>query len=93
MFEAKLAQSSLLKKVLDALREIVEDANLDCSSSGESSSASPSFTMLCHCFCPGIKCQAMDSSHVALVSFELSSDGFEPYRCDRNITLGLKLAT
>ena len=35
MFEAKLAQSSLLKKVLDALREIVEDANLDCSSAGE----------------------------------------------------------
>ena len=35
MFEAKLAQSSLLKKVLDALREIVEDANLDCSSDGE----------------------------------------------------------
>jgi proliferating cell nuclear antigen len=74
MFEAKLAQSSLLKKVLDALREIVEDANLDCTSSG-------------------LKCQAMDSSHVALVSFELSSEGFEPYRCDRNITLGIKLAT
>ena len=35
MFEAKLAQSSLLKKVLDALRELVEDANLECSSSGE----------------------------------------------------------
>ena len=35
----------------------------------------------------------MDSSHVALISFELSSDGFEPYRCDRNITLGIKLAT
>lgn len=74
MFEAKLAQSGLLKKVLDALKEIVEDANLDCSSSG-------------------IKCQAMDSSHVALVSLELSSDSFEPYRCDRNITLGIKLAT
>ena len=34
MFEAKLAQSSLLKKVLDALRELVEDTNLDCNSSG-----------------------------------------------------------
>lgn len=37
MFEAKLAQSSLLKKVLDALRELVEDTNLDCNSSGSSS--------------------------------------------------------
>ena len=36
MFEAKLAQSSLLKKVLDALRELVEDTNLDCNSSGTS---------------------------------------------------------
>ena len=39
MFEAKLAQSSLLKKVLDALKEIVEDTNLECSSSGQPSSA------------------------------------------------------
>ena len=38
MFEAKLAQSSLLKKVLDALRELVEDTNLDCSSEGQSCS-------------------------------------------------------
>jgi proliferating cell nuclear antigen len=74
MFEAKLAQSSLLKKVLDALKELVEDANLECSSSG-------------------ISCQAMDNSHVALVAMELNSEGFEPYRCDRNITLGIKLST
>lgn len=74
MFEAKLAQSSLLKKVLDALRELVEDTNLDCNSSG-------------------ISCQAMDNSHVALVAMELTSEGFEPYRCDRNITLGVKLST
>ena len=37
MFEAKLAQGNLLKKVLDALREIVEEANLDCSSTGNPS--------------------------------------------------------
>lgn len=35
MFEARLVQGSLLKKVLDALRELVEETNLDCSSSGE----------------------------------------------------------
>lgn len=69
-----MAQSSLLKKILDALRELVEDANLECSSSS-------------------ISCQAMDNSHVALVAMELNSEGFEPYRCDRNITLGIKLST
>lgn len=39
----------------------------------------------------GISVQAMDTSHVCLVAVEISSDGFEPYRCDRNITLGLGL--
>lgn len=41
----------------------------------------------------GISVQTMDTSHVCLVSLELNSDGFEPYRCDRNITLGLKAQT
>ena len=35
----------------------------------------------------------MDSSHVSLVSMELSSEGFDPYRCDKNVTLGISLAT
>ena len=39
----------------------------------------------------GLSVQAMDGSHVCLVSVELNSDGFEPYRCDRNITLGIGL--
>ena len=47
----------------------------------------------CACVCAGISCQAMDNSHVALVAMELNSEGFEPYRCDRNITLGIKLST
>lgn len=33
----------------------------------------------------------MDSSHVALVSMLLKADGFEPFRCDRNIALGINL--
>ena len=90
MFEAKLTQSSLLKKVLDALKEIVEDTNLDCTASGETT---PPATPLVDHTPPGIKCQAMDTSHVALVSFELNSEGFEPYRCDRNISLGIKIST
>jgi proliferating cell nuclear antigen len=39
----------------------------------------------------GIALQAMDNSHVALVALLLRSDGFDPYRCDRNLPLGLNL--
>lgn len=39
----------------------------------------------------GIALQAMDTSHVALVALLLRSDGFQPYRCDRNLTLGLNV--
>ncbi|KAL0079692.1 proliferating cell nuclear antigen [Phycomyces blakesleeanus] len=39
----------------------------------------------------GISLQAMDNSHVALVSMLLRCDGFDPYRCDRNIPLGINL--
>lgn len=35
----------------------------------------------------------MDSSHVSLISLELSADGFEPFRCDKNITLGMNHST
>mmetsp|Transcript_4162 Transcript_4162/g.8563 ORF Transcript_4162/g.8563 Transcript_4162/m.8563 type:complete len:224 (-) Transcript_4162:589-1260(-) len=33
----------------------------------------------------------MDSSHVSLVAMLLRSDGFEHYRCDRNMTMGMNL--
>ncbi|KIW00968.1 proliferating cell nuclear antigen (pcna) [Verruconis gallopava] len=39
----------------------------------------------------GIALQAMDNSHVALVSMMLRSEQFEPYRCDRNVALGINL--
>ena len=45
------------------------------------------------CSANGISCQAMDSSHVCLCSILLRSSSFDPYRCDRNITLGLKIPT
>lgn len=35
--------------------------------------------------------QAMDNSHVALSAVELRSDGFEPYRCDRPMSIGVSL--
>lgn len=35
--------------------------------------------------------QAMDNSHVSLVSLSLRADGFDKYRCDRNISMGMNL--
>ncbi|XP_058754904.1 proliferating cell nuclear antigen-like [Vicia villosa] len=72
MLELRLVQGSLLKKILESIKELVNDANFDCSSTG--------FSL-----------QAMDSSHVALVSLLLKSEGFEYYRCDRNLSMGMNL--
>jgi len=73
MFEARLIQGSVLKKVLESIKDLVTDANFDCSSTG--------FSL-----------QAMDSSHVSLVALLLRSDGFEHYRCDRNLSMGMNLS-
>jgi len=72
MFEAKLNQAGLLKKILESVKDLVTDANFDCSSSG-------------------ISLQAMDSSHVSLVSLLLRADGFEQFRADKSGSLGINL--
>lgn len=59
-------------QVVEAIKDLIDDANFDCNSAG--------FSL-----------QAMDSSHVSLVSLQLRSDGFEHYRCDRNVSMGMKL--
>lgn len=35
----------------------------------------------------------MDNSHVALVSMLLNANAFSPFRCDRNIALGINLTS
>lgn len=37
--------------------------------------------------------QAMDNSHVALVSLHLEKEAFGEFRCDRDMTLGMNLAS
>lgn len=74
MLEARLEQASLLKRVADAIKDLVQDCNFDCNDSG-------------------IALQAMDNSHVALVSMLIRAEGFSPYRCDRNIALGINLVS
>lgn len=122
MFEARIVQGSLLKKILEAVKDLVGDCNFECSSSGEklilslpahilhshlthlffcislslclhSSTTFTLSTLTSSCLLSGISIQSMDSSHVSLVSMELSSEGFDPYRCDKNVTLGISLAT
>ena len=39
------------------------------------------------------KLQAMDNSHVALVSLNLDKDAFSEFRCDRDMTLGMNLGS
>ena len=72
MFEAKLKEGVLLKKLIESIKELVTDINFDISPTG-------------------IALQAMDSSHVALVTLNLTSEGFETYRCDRPLTLGVSI--
>ncbi|KFL62060.1 proliferating cell nuclear antigen (pcna) [Trichophyton rubrum CBS 118892] len=74
MLEARLEEAAMLKKVVDAVKDLVHDCNFDCNDSG-------------------IALQAMDNSHVALVSMMLKAEGFSPFRCDRNVALGINLVS
>jgi len=72
MLEAVLKNGDVLKKIMVAIGDLVNDANFDCNEYG-------------------LSLQAMDSSHVSLVSMILRSDGFDPWRCDNNCQLGIHL--
>ncbi|KAK3811136.1 MAG: proliferating cell nuclear antigen [Benniella sp.] len=74
MLEARLEVGNTLKKILEAIKELITEANFDCSDNG-------------------IALQAMDNSHVALVALLLRHDGFQPYRCDRSLALGINLVS
>lgn len=72
MFEARLLKSGQIKKILEAIKELLKEATFDCSDSG-------------------IQLQAMDDAHVSLVSMCLKSTGFDKFRCDRNLSMGINL--
>lgn len=74
MFEATLEQASILKKILESIKDLVTEANFDTSSNG-------------------LSLQAMDSSHVALVSMMINAEGFEKFRCEKNMALGINLGS
>lgn len=64
----------MLKKITEAMKDLVTEANFDCSTTG-------------------VSVQAMDSSHVSLVALLLRADGFDHFRCDRNVSLGINLGS
>jgi len=74
MFEARLLDGGILKKILDAIKDLLNEATFDCSESG-------------------MQLQAMDNSHVSLVNLNLRSDGFDKFRCDRNVSMGMNLGS
>jgi len=70
MFEARLIQGRILKQIIEAIKDLVQDTNIDCSDDE-------------------FQIMAMDSSHVSLVHVVLRSTGFDHYRCDRPVSLGI----
>jgi proliferating cell nuclear antigen len=74
MFEARMTEGAVLKKITEAMKDLVTEANFDCSATG-------------------ISLQAMDSSHVSLVALLLRAEGFDHFRCDRQISLGINLGS
>jgi len=72
MFEATFRKGEILKKAVDAVKDLVNEANMDVQENG-------------------LNMQAMDSSHVSLFTLTLKKEGFDNYRCDRPLTLGLPL--
>jgi len=72
MFQARLEQGVILKKIVEAIKELVTSVNIEVNGTG-------------------LTIQAMDSSHVALVSLNLKEEGFTTFRADKPMTLGLNI--
>merc|ERR1712184_139130 len=72
VLQAHLQPAVLLKKLVDAIKELCKDVNFDCSEKG-------------------LQVQAMDSSHVALVSLLLRESAFSEFKCDRATSLGMNV--
>ena len=74
MLEARLTQSLILKKIIDAVNDLLTNATFECTDSG-------------------IHVQAMDNAHVCLISLNLLMDGFDKYRIDRTLSMGMNIRT
>ena len=128
MFEARLVQGNLFKKIVEAIKDLVAEANVDCNEQGLTmqvrrgvmgwlvgwrwarltlTDPSPPLPPAVIAMTAGATArgshhtphrqhththeQAMDASHVSLCSLTLRESGFDHFRCDRNLSLGLNL--
>ncbi|MCJ1261952.1 hypothetical protein MMC22_001821 [Lobaria immixta] len=71
------ANTHMLKE-LEMVVDVIKDLVQDCNFD---------------CNDSGIALQAMDNSHIALVSMMLKAESFSPFRCDRNLALGINLSS
>jgi proliferating cell nuclear antigen len=77
-----------------AITGLVSEANFECSETGivsENILYQPHLVTHLDCSCAQAL-QAMDNSHVALVTVELKAEQFQHYRCDRSIPLGISVS-
>lgn len=104
MFEAHLASSAVLKKVIDAIKNFVDEANFECSNSGiqvynRISNRISTFLrwfnfewrrlFIYNIIFLIIQLQAVDNSVVSVLSLTFYSDGFVKFHCDRSLTIGM----
>lgn len=107
MLEAKLQEAALLKRLLDCKlvffvtthphlipqrshKGARHRCQLSVQRGGDRMSAFPLRVLV---LIRTQELQAMDNSHVALVSVNLDSEGFKRYRCDRPMPLGVNLTS
>jgi proliferating cell nuclear antigen len=85
MFEARLLQGHVLKRVVESVKDLLTEAAWECGPAGIQLMVGRMQQAAL------ATAQAMDDSHVSLVTMELRADGFNLYRCDRTVTLGMSL--
>lgn len=72
MFSCKLFEGNTIKKIVESIKDVVNNVNIEVNQEGMSF-------------------QAMDLSHVALVTLNLKADGFDEYKAHKVYSLGVKL--
>ena len=90
MLEARLVAGNLFKKVVESLKDLIR-WDYCRAGQGRVLIVELSRTGTWDCGEKGIQLQSMDSAHVCLVSVLLEADGFDRYRCDRDISLGVDM--
>ncbi|KAH0795218.1 proliferating cell nuclear antigen [Histomonas meleagridis] len=74
MVEIVFHQASFFKRIVDSLKDLVEDVTFNCDSDG-------------------MTLQAIDVSHVSLISIELPAETFSTYTCTEPLELSFNVGT